>query len=43
VEENYFPDDMKPRKYYYPVNRGLEIKIAEKLAILRERDKQENK
>ena len=41
--ENYFPDDMKPRKYYYPVNRGLEIKIAEKLAILRERDKQENK
>ena len=43
VGENYFPDDMKPRKYYYPVNRGLEIKIAEKLAILRERDKQENK
>jgi putative ATPase len=34
---------MKPRKYYCPVNRGLEIKIAEKLAILRERDKQENK
>ena len=43
VGENYFPDDMKPRKYYCPVNRGLEIKIAEKLAILRERDKQENK
>lgn len=43
VGENYFPDDMKPRKYYYPVNRGLEIKIAEKLAILRERDKQKNK
>ena len=37
--ENYFPEDMKPREYYHPVNRGLEIKIAEKLAILRDRDK----
>ena len=36
--ENYFPEDMKPREYYHPVNRGLEIKIAEKLAILRDRD-----
>ena len=41
--ENYFPEDMKPRKYYHPVNRGLEIKIAEKLAILRDRDKLANK
>ena len=41
--ENYFPDDMKPREYYHPVNRGLEIKIAEKLAILRDRDKLANK
>ena len=37
--ENYFPDDMEAREYYYPVNRGLEIKIAEKLAMLREQDK----
>jgi putative ATPase len=41
--ENYFPEDMEPREYYHPVNRGLEIKIAEKLAILRDRDKLANK
>ena len=38
--ENYFPDTMAPRQYYQPVNRGLEIKIAEKLARLKELDKQ---
>ncbi len=37
---NYFPDKMTPRHYYQPVNRGLEIKIAEKLNYLRTRDKQ---
>ena len=37
--ENYFPEDMKPRKYYRPVDRGLEIKIKEKLDKLRELDK----
>ncbi|MCG8379198.1 MAG: replication-associated recombination protein A, partial [Proteobacteria bacterium] len=37
--EHYFPDDMEVREYYLPVNRGLEIKIAEKLAMLREQDK----
>ncbi len=37
--ENYFPDEMSPVRYYYPVERGLEIKIAEKLAQLRELDK----
>lgn len=36
--ENYFPDEMKPRTYYQPVQRGLEIKIAEKLAQLRALD-----
>ena len=41
--ENYFRDDMNPREYYHPVNRELEIKIAEKLAILRDRDKLANK
>lgn len=37
--ENYFPDELQPRTYYHPVNRGLEIKIAEKLTQLRELDK----
>jgi len=33
--ENYFPENMTPRNYYQPVNRGLEIKIAEKLERLK--------
>ncbi len=33
--ENYFPDGLSGRQYYHPVDRGLEIKIAEKLARLR--------
>ena len=37
--EQYFPDDMTERRYYYPTNRGLEIQIAEKLARLRKLDK----
>jgi putative ATPase len=37
--ENYFPDELQPRIYYQPVQRGLEIKIAEKLAQLRALDK----
>lgn len=37
--ENYFPEDMKPTQYYFPVDRGLEIKIKEKLARLRKLDK----
>lgn len=37
--ENYFPQGLENAQYYYPVNRGLEIKIAEKLANLRARDK----
>ena len=41
--EHYFPDDMKEQHYYYPVDRGLEIKIAEKLARLRTLDKQAKK
>ncbi len=32
--ETYFPEDMPERKYYHPVPRGLELKIAEKLAEL---------
>jgi putative ATPase len=37
--ENYLPDELKNRQYYYPVPRGLEIQIKEKLAHLRELDK----
>jgi putative ATPase len=36
--ERYFPEDMPDKTYYHPVARGLEIKIAEKLAELRQRD-----
>lgn len=32
--ERYFPEEMGERKYYHPVARGLEIKIAEKLTRL---------
>jgi putative ATPase len=37
ADENYFPDDMDARTYYHPVPRGLEIKIREKLAELRDK------
>ncbi len=37
--EQYFPDGMTSRRYYEPVARGLEIKIGEKLAQLRARDR----
>ncbi len=37
--ENYFPEGLRDRRYYFPVDRGLEQKIAEKLRYLRERDK----
>jgi putative ATPase len=37
--EHYFPDGMAEPGYYQPVPRGLEIKIREKLAHLRELDK----
>jgi len=33
--EKYFPDEMGEKQYYYPVDRGLEIKIKEKLERLR--------
>ena len=33
--QTYFPDGMGERRYYEPVNRGLEIQIAEKLARIR--------
>jgi len=39
--ESYFPDDLPPQQFYSPTPRGLEGKIAEKLAYLRELDKRE--
>ncbi|HIF51210.1 MAG TPA: replication-associated recombination protein A [Thiotrichaceae bacterium] len=43
VGEHYFPEEMGDREYYHPVNRGLEIKISEKLSMLREQDKEARK
>ena len=37
--ESYFPEALRDRQYYHPVDRGLEQKIQEKLKYLRERDK----
>lgn len=37
--EHYFPQELGGKRYYHPVERGLEIKIAEKLAHLRAQDK----
>jgi putative ATPase len=37
--ERYLPEGMPERIYYEPTDRGLEAKIAEKLAELRERNK----
>jgi putative ATPase len=41
--ENYFPEGLENRHYYYPAPRGLEIKIAEKLHALRELDQKARK
>src|SRR5690606_28086086 len=37
--ENYLPPELAENRYYHPVDRGLEQKIQEKLAHLRELDK----
>ena len=37
--ESYLPDEMQPVQFYVPTPRGLEGKISEKLAHLRELDK----
>lgn len=41
--ESYLPDDMPAVHFYEPTTRGLEGKISEKLAHLRELDKQAKK
>jgi putative ATPase len=40
--EKYFPDEMPVTRYYQPVDRGLEIRIAEKLNHLRSLNKSTN-
>ncbi len=37
--ENYFPEELSGRCYYRPVDRGLEVRIGEKLEHLRVLDK----
>lgn len=37
---HYFPDTLPAQQFYQPVQRGLEISIAERLADLRDRNKQ---
>jgi putative ATPase len=36
--EHYFPDGMEAARWYFPTERGLEAKIGERLAALRDRD-----
>jgi putative ATPase len=38
AQENYFPEGMDKPHWYKPVERGLERKIAEKMAFLRDLD-----
>ncbi len=40
--ENYLPEQIKDQQYYFPVERGMEIQIAEKLRQLRERNASSN-
>ncbi len=41
--ENYFPEALQDARYYQPTANGLEGRIAEKLARLREWDRQSNR
>jgi putative ATPase len=34
--ENYFPQELQDKRYYFPTDRGLEQKIAEKLEYLKQ-------
>jgi len=40
VGETYLPQGMESAKFYHPVERGLEIKIADKLRELRNKNKE---
>ncbi len=37
--ETYLPDDMTPQQFYAPTERGLESRIRERLAAMRDRDR----
>ena len=37
--ERYMPDELEEKQYYFPTDRGLEKKIAEKLDYLRAQDR----
>lgn len=39
--ETYLPEEIKEKRYYFPTDRGLESKIAEKLNYLRSLDQQQ--
>jgi len=41
--EDYFPEGMRPVSWYEPTDRGLEARIAEKLAHLHELDRKHKK
>jgi len=36
--ENYFPEELKDTQFYHPTDRGMELKIREKLEYLRSLD-----
>ena len=38
--EQYLPEELQNSEFYHPVERGLEIKISEKMAYLRSLDKE---
>ncbi|WP_341906882.1 replication-associated recombination protein A [Polaromonas sp. YR568] len=40
--ENYFPEGMAPPQFYRPVNRGLEIRISDKLNDLKNKNNKPN-
>lgn len=41
--EHYFPENVKERQYYFPVDRGLEAQIKQKLEFLKTLDKEKKK
>lgn len=41
--ERYMPDELEEKQYYFPTDRGLEKKIAEKLDYLRAQDRSYSK
>jgi putative ATPase len=36
--ENYFPEELQDTQFYHPTDRGMELKIKEKLEYLRSLD-----